>query len=69
MPLVTAVWQLTAVFVFHTFDTFPPQLPQMLEKLTSNNPEQLECGIEKLISYGPLLDLVDTKYKSVSFFY
>lgn len=38
------------------------KLPQMLVKLTGDNPEQLEHGVEKLISYGPLLDLVDTKY-------
>ncbi|KAI0211616.1 Mediator of RNA polymerase II transcription subunit 24 [Lamellibrachia satsuma] len=37
-------------------------LPQMLVKLTCDNPEHLERGVEKLISYGPLLDLVDTKY-------
>ena len=37
----------------------------MLVKLTCDNPEHLERGVEKLISYGPLLDLVDTKYKSV----
>ena len=43
-----------------------PQLPQVLVKLTCDNPEQLERSVEKLISYGPLLDLVDTKYKSVS---